>query len=1136
MPIAKLVEGLLGRDDFNRANNDTVGNGWVEHASAFRVANNRLEVENNLQNQYCSLSGISAGKMLVQCVMRSNAVAVSNSVSVGARWDHNGGSPNGYYLQMNMTTGNQFVRIVLSDNGSLSNIANVNRSLSANTDYDCQLFVDDDVQEAWFDGDTLAAADPTHNGTSGRTVGVRGNSPSSTALKAWDGVVAVRDKIITVQDRTDGEIVRILDSGASTVAEATVSGGVAVLDVSRHDGCGQLIPYDGWPTLVVRNAGDTAEVDRYDEEGIYPGTVFYEPPPPAAPPATGDPADVVTPPTGTITTGLEGEGGVPFVGLSGSVGRFQLVTGLHVRALDLNDSVDLEVSTDGDLSLDDVREGRVVRIVDPPYGIFEYRISEAFEEESATGRPTIRIRAVHPLVDLADRGLYEEPTVEGGSLINPGEITDTVPGWVERIIAAGARNGAAYYVAGSDVAEWGTDVEYTIDVSGMTPLAVLYALRERLVNELTGEVPELVVQRTGDEGAYEIDILRAPRNSDLPRRRLSLGTTISRLAISRGAGEQGPVITVIRPLGRVPEFGSEPSSIADLVLEVTAIDGNAVTVQLPEIGVLGYPAILWDDQFGGHSTLPNRYALLPDGTLEEITDTIEADQELVLDDASGLSVGDLIGIRTDTGGAVVEIVNPGAFDQYGRRVASPSYAELRGERNWVPNPWLEDWDAPYPDLLVCEVRVSQTSTTLAITGLTEGDVISAGDVILIRGGNAAFGVVVETGDTADVSGEADPVMEQAFTVTAGEYAYIFRQAGRFPAEGWRGVTAINGWLGGLLIRRPQNDEDLGLAYDGTITSQDWQQAESGLVEVTALPTSRNAIGFGDQFRFGSVRAWVAGVASDSGSTASVYLLGGTGTGSGAVRIDQPPLHLLGVPGETVVATPEMPAVNPQTNRPGIETGLFTVRAYPGRDRGWAVVRFLIWPIRSFPDDAYAGDRRARIRVVDGTGTVLATAVDVVRTLVDGAAVAVSLGVEVELDADTPQDLRVQFLPGAFAPGLTEHQSIIYYLSEAQFTLGPDPDVPATKYAWANQMYTRALNELDARSVPQQTVEVTYNDLSYQPAFGPDNYSLDVGQSVRLVGRRNQATARVYRREVPLEDPTRTNLVVGPDLVRLTRRV
>lgn len=1124
--------GLIFRDDFDRADSSTIGGDWVERVGDWEIVSNAAVVEGN-NEAILENTGVAADGVFIQS-RTSNEPSGFKYAGLWGRFSWNGGSPNGYGMSF-VGTGTNY-QIQRLSSGSITSIEQFGTGGDSAGATIAQLHLANGLQRsgiridpAWISHSTT---DTTYDDVEG-TIALRGSSAFGQSGPARHlHTMVFPGPYIRLHDLPSGWVCKILGAADAVLLSATESGGTATIDCMAVNG-NTGVPDDGFLALAVFDGSD-AEVERISGP-IWPGEEYeFSQPPPTVPPVTGDPADTTTPPSGTITTGLEAEGGVPFVGLSGSVGRFQLARGLHTRSLDLVDSIDLWVTTDGGLTLDDVREGRVVRVLDPPYGIFEYRISRSEEEESAQGEPVIYIRAVHPMVDLVDRGLYEEPTVDGGSLVNPGEITDTVPGWIDRIIAAAARNGAAYYVAGADIAEWGTDVSYTIDVSGMTPLAVLYALRERLVNELTGEVPELVIQRTGDAGAYEIDILRAPRNISLPRRRLSLGTTISSLRIMRGVGEQGAVITVIRPLGRVPDFGTEPSSIADLVLEVTAIDTDTVTVRLPEIGVLGYPAILWDDQFGGHGTLPNRYALLPDGSLEEITDTIEATQQLVLADASGLSVGDLIGIRTDTGGAVVEIVNPEAYDQYGRRVASPSYPELRGERNWVRNPWLDEWDTPHPDVIVGQMRASVSGdTTIPLMGLPVGAEIVAGDVLTFRG-NQENSVPIVTGGTVDGSGEIDVESSVAVTRAINGGVHVYRQAGKLPAQGWEAHPAV--FASPVLRRTPPDPDDLTDMTGETAVGGGFQQASDSLLPITDLPSGRNLIQPGD-IVITPATALITRSEDAGGSTADVYIRGSItalgGGGPWTVRVLQPPLWLLRPTGSVTIGTLEHAVNASGSQRPSVRSGLTTVLPYPGRDRGWASVRFLIWPIRSLPGDGYAGNRRAQVRVVDGAGNQLAVATDVVRTLTQGVGVLVDLAVEVEIP--TLQQLRVEFRPGAYQPSVGEQPHVAYFLGDAQFTLGPDPGVPPTRFSWANQMYTRALNELEARSVPQESAEVTYQDLSYVDAFGPEHYSLDVGQRVLLKGRRLRSEARVFRRETPLEDPKLTRLIVGPDLVRLTRR-
>src|SRR5690606_11438347 len=117
------------------------------------------------------------------------------------------------------------------------------------------------------------------------------------------------------------------------------------------------------------------------------------------------------------------------------------------------------------------------------------------------------------------------------------------------------------------------------------------------------------------------------------------------------------------------------------------------------------------------------YVELPDGSKVRIVATT-ADDELELEDASGVNVGDHIALRADSNGTRIdEIAYPGAA----RRIVQTIREEgVRGERNYTRNPFFSAWPAGF-EIHRCTVAVGSNGTTLNLTGLPNGLAITDDD-------------------------------------------------------------------------------------------------------------------------------------------------------------------------------------------------------------------------------------------------------------------------------------------------------------------------------------------------------------------------------------------------------------------------
>lgn len=278
MAFNKIVEGLILSDNFTRANSDSLGGSWIERAGDWDIFTNQMRKVAGAGTHWVENNVDSIGESFVQSSLRVSSTAVT--VSMLPRFDWNGGSPNGYAVFL-LSTGLGLRRLSA---GTFTTIGSDEAgSPSANTYYQFQLYVADGLQEAWREGGyTTEANDTTHDAQNSRTLGFRaGFGASGTVTADVDLVIWCRSKYITVTGLTpgSGQKVKVLNSGLSVVAEATESGGTAVIDCSRYQeiqsagtGATEGVPAAGWAQLIVTDSSDVTIEALVDP--IYPGQQF----------------------------------------------------------------------------------------------------------------------------------------------------------------------------------------------------------------------------------------------------------------------------------------------------------------------------------------------------------------------------------------------------------------------------------------------------------------------------------------------------------------------------------------------------------------------------------------------------------------------------------------------------------------------------------------------------------------------------------------------------------------------------------------------------------------------------------------------------------------------------------------------
>lgn len=257
-------------EDFNRADNTNLGGSWVERVGQWTITSNRgRNAETGAK--YLENNVVAAGKGFAQAILRATpAGATWPNPALGLRWSGTStADARGYFVQLVGSTSPQTVRILKLVDAVATVLDSDNATVPDDTDVLVQLYVADGVQQAHALGFSMNSADTAYDGLA-RALVIRNGGTSGTPVSLVDDVLWFRDKLLLVSGLEAGYKAKVLNAGASVVAQATESAGLASVDLSRFGGCTEEVPVAGWPTLVVTDGSDV-ELARYEESGIYPG-------------------------------------------------------------------------------------------------------------------------------------------------------------------------------------------------------------------------------------------------------------------------------------------------------------------------------------------------------------------------------------------------------------------------------------------------------------------------------------------------------------------------------------------------------------------------------------------------------------------------------------------------------------------------------------------------------------------------------------------------------------------------------------------------------------------------------------------------------------------------------------------------
>lgn len=283
---------LLFFDDFNRADNQTVGSptvdpgsegAWVEEErpTNIQIVSNKLDMHEGagtgVKYMHRPDTEATTGRLFTQWIWQWA------SATQPAVVNHHAGafaSRSGYQLRVN----NPNIGIDRTDSGTnFLDRALTALSTSITTDYYGEFLTDDGLQRGgvWRlsndVGATVSLAEVNHDGLNRRTCV---QQAGTTAESLWDAIFSATKETIDVSGLASGQKIQLqLVSDDSVVIGATESGGSVSLDISRFTGTVGT-PYPALEgialKLVLLDSGDTvlATLVGSDlvEGNIWPGT------------------------------------------------------------------------------------------------------------------------------------------------------------------------------------------------------------------------------------------------------------------------------------------------------------------------------------------------------------------------------------------------------------------------------------------------------------------------------------------------------------------------------------------------------------------------------------------------------------------------------------------------------------------------------------------------------------------------------------------------------------------------------------------------------------------------------------------------------------------------------------------------
>lgn len=623
--------------------------------------------------------------------------------------------------------------------------------------------------------------------------------------------------------------------------------------------------------------------------------------------------------------------------------------------------------------------------------------------------------------------------------------------------------------------------------------------------------------RNGDT-SYVLGVV-PQRHSSLPLVEVRTDRNIVAIQRTRNADT---LYTAIVPVGQVPSNDAEVSTLGYARWQVTAKSSNTLT--------LGDDPIGFDDQLNG------KYALRPDATLTEITDTVESTQQIIVDDATGIEVDDYIEIRKNSSGDLLEeLTNPAAITSLGRCVGTVQDTTMRGEPNMVPNPIASDWS--HGSALDGAVDGAHGSgvTTINLKALSTGAaIVNLGTLFIVIGGTGRTRVIA-TGATVNSSGLASITITSSLSVALSDNDPV--RIFNYPLpDDWLApeivgndsalvygrvdpsqATQITGFINGT------HSAATALTLDG-LSANELLNPGDVIVVTRAGPDVSYVVQSPVQITAGAA---VVKVSSGTAGDIRLPTFNINETDNDAVTIYR---ASFATHGPNVIWLPQHPGT-PTTYH--LDSPSYKVRYTADMPTVWAAVGLTIMA-PGLSTLTYSGNLKHKLEVynVDGAA-VLDTLTDEDRSIASLASENVTLRQAVTISASTT--IRLRTYPSG--TGSIVQSFARWYM----LWIGFDDLTPFVVDSHANRLWHLANMKLAELSVEPLRIQVTVAELALSnPDLVED--ALDVGQEVHLVatdmvgGETIDRTLRIVGIYGEHDNPNATRLILDSIDPRVTESI
>lgn len=264
--IVYVGGGLTIRDNFERADSATVGNGWVDEDGVFSISGNNLVSSGA---GFLTRANDATPAFFAQVYFYRQWYSRQGLV---LRRDLAGEGDGGYIWRHSSVQNLELVRRVGGSNTQIARPANT----TYNRNFYLQMAVSEGLQRCEANAEGTFSGSQAFEYTDDHWDGVDGcfgvyHQEAETTKHA----MGFTGKNVTIINLPSGWGMEIYN-GEDVVSTATESEGIVALELGAGAGGGldrRILPYDGHEGIRVFDDSDV-EQDVYDSEAIYPGMIF----------------------------------------------------------------------------------------------------------------------------------------------------------------------------------------------------------------------------------------------------------------------------------------------------------------------------------------------------------------------------------------------------------------------------------------------------------------------------------------------------------------------------------------------------------------------------------------------------------------------------------------------------------------------------------------------------------------------------------------------------------------------------------------------------------------------------------------------------------------------------------------------